>query len=192
MRVFEIRRLKHLQSISTPPQELSNPQSAIHNLDSVNDISQLELQGYMANTLLRDADSTSMAHSLEVRVPFIDAKVVSYVLSLRGEWKLKLGNGKRPKQLLADALDDLLPKDLLARPKMGFTLPFEKWMRSLLRDEISSVFEDEAQLGMAGLKHDSVGKVWRRFLNAPQTVGWSRPWALYVLTKWCQSNGVSK
>src|SRR5258705_3305694 len=178
-------------TLSRPPQELSNPQSAIRNLDSVNDISQLELQGYMANTLLRDAVSTSMAHSLEVRVPFIDAKVVSYVLSLRGEWKLKFGNGKRPKQLLADALDDLLPKDFLARPKMGFTLPFEKWMQSLLRDEISSVFADEAQLGTAGFEHHGVGKGWRRVLKAPQTGGWSRPWALFVLTRWGQSNGVS-
>jgi asparagine synthase (glutamine-hydrolysing) len=193
----DIRKISDSQvqtanTLSRQLREIRNPQFAIRNLDFVNDVSQLELQGYMANTLLRDADSMSMAHSLEVRVPFIDAKVLSYVLSLRGEWKLTLGNGKRPKQLLADALDDLLPKDFLARPKMGFTLPFEKWMQSLLRDEISSVFEDEAQLGTAGLKHDGVGKVWRRFLNAPQTVGWSRPWALYVLTRWCQSNGVSK
>jgi hypothetical protein len=65
-------------------------------------------------------------------------------------------------------------------------------MHSLLRDEISSVFEDEAQLGAAGLKHGGVGKVWRRFQNAPQAVGWSRPWALYVLATWCESNGVSK
>ena len=42
----------------------------------------------MTNTLLRDTDAMSMAHSLEVRVPFVDAKVVDYVLSLPGEWKL--------------------------------------------------------------------------------------------------------
>src|SRR5258705_3089106 len=191
----DIRKISDSQvqtanTLSRQPRKVRNP-CAIRNLDSVNDVSQLELQGYMANTLLRDADSTSMAHSLEVRVPFIDSNVVSYVLSLRGEWKLELGNGKQTKQLLADALDDLLPKDFLARPKMGFTLPFEKWMQSLLRDEISSVFADEAQLDTAGLKHDRLGKVWDPFLNAPPTVGWSRPWALYVLTRWCQSNGVS-
>src|SRR5258705_1104711 len=191
----DIRKISDSQAqtantLSRQPRKVRNP-CAIRNLDSVNDVSQLELQGYMANTLLRDADSTSIAHSLEVRVPFIGSNVVSYVLSLRGEWKLELGNGKQTKQLLADALDDLLPKDFLARPKMGFTLPFEKWMQSLLRDEISTVFDDGAQLGTAGLKHDGVGKMWRRFQNAPQAVGWARPRALYVLTRWCQSNGVS-
>jgi asparagine synthase (glutamine-hydrolysing) len=157
-------------------------------LDPINTISQLELKGYMANTLLRDADTMSMAHSLEVRVPFVDVKVVSYVLSLPGEWKMNPTNGKAPKPLLADALCDLLPKDFLARPKMGFTLPFEKWMQSRLRNEISSVLEDKRRLAKAELDSNEVGKIWRRFLLSPQSVGWSRPWALYVLATWCEKN----
>ena len=54
-----------------------------------------------------------MAHSLEVRVPFVDAKVVDYALSLPGEWKLDQRNNGVPKPLLADALSDLLPRDSL-------------------------------------------------------------------------------
>ena len=60
-----------------------------HSSDVVNEISRLELKGYMTNTLLRDTDAMSMAHSLEVRVPFVDTKLVDYVLSLPGEWKLR-------------------------------------------------------------------------------------------------------
>ena len=157
-------------------------------LDSINTISRLELQGYMANTLLRDTDSMSMAHSLEVRVPFVDVNVVSYVLSLPGEWKMNRTNGSGPKPLLADALSDLLPKDFLARPKMGFTLPFEKWMQLRLRNEISSVLEDKRRLAQTELDSEEVGKIWQRFLRSPQSVGWSRPWALYVLTTWCEIN----
>lgn len=155
--------------------------------DVVNEISRLELNGYMTNTLLRDTDAMSMAHSLEVRVPFVDVKVVDYVLSLPGEWKLRPG---APKSLLADAVSDLLPRDFLARPKMGFTLPFEKWLQQDLRSEVSSVLFDTQTLSTAGLAVKAVGTVWNNFLAKPRAVGWSRPWSLYVLAKWCEVNGV--
>ncbi len=160
-------------------------------IDPFNAISQLELRGYMANTLLRDTDTMSMAHSLEVRVPFVDVELVDYVLNLPGAWKLNGGNAERPKPLLADALSDLLPKDFLARPKMGFTLPFEKWMQSSLHDEISSVLERQERLTSAGLEPQAAANVWNRFVTSPAAVGWSRPWALYVLAKWCELNDVT-
>lgn len=159
--------------------------------DTVNTISQLELCGYMTNTLLRDTDAMSMAHSLEVRVPFVDVEVVDYALSLPGEWKLRAGSGGVAKPLLADALVDLLPRDFLARPKMGFTLPFERWMQRQLRTEISSVLEDAGQLAGSGLVPEPVREQWHRFLRRPRAVGWSRPWSLYVLARWCVINGVT-
>jgi asparagine synthase (glutamine-hydrolysing) len=145
----------------------------------------------MANTLLRDTDAMSMAHSLEVRVPFVDAKVVDYVLSLPGEWKLKRGETHVQKALLADAVADLLPRDFLARRKMGFTLPFEKWMQGCLRPEIASVLTNSKQLTESGLVADEAGDLWRRFLRAPRAVGWSRPWSLFVLAHWCRLNRVT-
>ena len=155
-----------------------------HNADIVNTISRLELNGYMTNTLLRDTDAMSMAHSLEVRVPFVDTKVVDYVLSLPGEWKVGMGVG--PKPMLADAMADLLPREFLNRPKMGFTLPFEKWLQGKLRGEVDSVLVR----AHGGLNGRMVGEVWRRFLEKPQAVGWSRPWSLYVLSRWCEVNGI--
>ncbi|HEV8430021.1 MAG TPA: asparagine synthase (glutamine-hydrolyzing) [Pyrinomonadaceae bacterium] len=153
--------------------------------DVVNTISKLELTGYMTNTLLRDTDAMSMAHSLEVRVPFVDMKVVDYVLSLPGEWKTAASAG--PKPLLADAVADLLPKEFLNRPKMGFTLPFENWLQGKLRGEVASVLERPT----CGLNAQAVREVWSRFLEKPRAVGWSRPWSLYVLARWCEINGVS-
>jgi len=157
-----------------------------HDSDIVNAISRLELRGYMTNTLLRDTDVMSMAHSLEVRVPFVDMKLVDYVLSLPGEWKIRAGGG--PKPLLADAMSDLLPREFMGRPKMGFTLPFEKWMQGKMRAEISALLEDEKRLSLVGLNSEMVRKVWRRFLEKPKAVGWSRPWAIYVLVRWCEVN----
>lgn len=157
-------------------------------LDPVNAMSALELQGYMANTLLRDTDFMSMAHSLEVRVPYVDKEVVNFVLGLPGQWKI---DGRGPKPLLRDAVKDLLPDDFLRRPKMGFTLPFERWMQSRLRADIGAVFADEGRFSTMGISSDQAGKTWQHFLQSPRKVGWSRPWSLYVLGKWCQINGVA-
>jgi asparagine synthase (glutamine-hydrolysing) len=159
-----------------------------HDDDVVNAISKLELKYYLSNTLLRDTDVMSMAHSLEVRVPFVDRRVVDYVLSLPGEWKLT-NDYSRPKPLLADALADLLPRDFLARPKMGFALPFEKWLlQGDLREEVASVLNDPRRLSAAGLNGKAVAGVWKKFLEKPRAVGWSRPWSVYVLAKWCELN----
>ena len=156
----------------------------------MNVISQLELDGYMANTLLRDTDSMSMAHSLEVRVPLIDNEVAGYVLSLPGAWKFgpTLKNVSKP--LFAETMADLLPNDFLSRRKMGFTLPFEKWLGSQLRDQVTSVFNDQQSLAAAGINQKPVNEMWNRFLRQPKTVGWSRPWAVFVLARWCEINNV--
>ena len=165
--------------------------AVVREADLVNTVSRLELQGYMANTLLRDTDAMSMAHSLEVRVPFVDVNVVNYALSLPGEWKLDHRHHDVPKPLLADAVADLLPRDFLRRRKMGFTLPLEKWMQSRMRATITSVFEDKNQLAQAGLVADGVRDLWRRFLQAPRAVGWTRPWSLFELARWCAINRVT-
>lgn len=154
--------------------------------DAVNEVSILEMRGYMADTLLRDTDSMSMAHSLEVRVPFVDAAVVQYVLELPGRWKI----GKRPKPLLVDATADLLPPGIWRRPKMGFTLPFKRWMLSDLRPQLEETFADERAFRRMGMDPKRALGVWRAFQDDPSGERWSRPWAVFVLRHWCATNGV--
>jgi asparagine synthase (glutamine-hydrolysing) len=155
--------------------------------DAINAASLHELQNYMANTLLRDTDCASMAHSLEVRVPLVDAAVASFVLPLPGAWKV---DGARPKPLLVDALGDLLPPEIVNRPKMGFVLPIGGWLQARLRPEADAVFRDDALLAAVGLRPDAAATVWRRFLAAPRKVGYTRPWALFVLARWCALHDV--
>jgi len=66
-------------------------------------------------------------------------------------------------------------------------LPFEKWLQGKLRDEVASVLEGQ----LRGLNVQAVREVWSRFLEKPRAVGWSRPWSLYVLARWCEVNRVS-
>jgi len=156
--------------------------------DIVNAVSMYELQGYMANTLLRDTDQMSMAHGLEVRVPFVDAAVVGYILGLPGSWKI---DRQRPKPLLLDALDNQLPEIVWRRPKMGFTLPFERWMLASLRDELESTLARPGALSQIGIAADGVYSAWRCFVDHPQRQTWTRPWTLYVLDRWCALNQIT-
>lgn len=154
--------------------------------DFINAVSFLELKGYMADTLLRDADQMGMAHSLEVRVPFIDSEVVPYVTSLPGSWKV---DPRRPKPLLLDALGDLLPEQIWRRRKMGFTLPFERWMRSELSRELDEALNSRVGF-LTSEGRSAARRVWDGFKRTPRRERWSRPWTLYVLSKWCELNGV--
>ncbi|MFQ5667557.1 MAG: asparagine synthase (glutamine-hydrolyzing) [Candidatus Binatia bacterium] len=151
-------------------------------------ISLYELGHYMQNTLLRDADCMSMAHALEVRVPFVDRDVVRTVMGIASRHKV---NGQRPKALLLEAVGDLLPEAVWRRPKMGFSLPFERWMQSRLRAELDAAFDDRRRFAALGLQARACRHVWQRFLRQPRQVGWSRPWALYVLAEWSALNDVT-
>ena len=93
--------------------------------DSVTQVSYVELSGYMRDTLLRDADAMSMAHALEVRPVLLDHVLAEFIFSLPPTYKL---NGKTTKRIFGDALRDLLPAQIINRPKMGFELPLFDWL----------------------------------------------------------------
>jgi asparagine synthase (glutamine-hydrolysing) len=102
-----------------------------------NKASWMELNMYMQNQLLRDADVMSMAHGVEIRVPFLDYEVVKTALSVAAAVKYK---GPIPKQLLIDAFKTRLPETVWNRPKMGFSLPFTEWMgnNNFVKDTMES------------------------------------------------------
>jgi asparagine synthase (glutamine-hydrolysing) len=147
--------------------------------DPVNRTSYLELRHYMANTLLRDSDVMSMAHGLELRVPFVDHKLAEFLFRIPGASKLKPG---LPKWLLIEALQGLLPQQVVRRPKRGFTFPFELWLKKEMRQDMEDVLLDPSANLLAGIDRKFVATVWNDFLAGKTT--WSRPWSLYVLKQW--------
>ena len=153
--------------------------------DTANSISLAELGVYMQNMLLRDADFMSMAHSLEVRVPLLDHELVELVATLPGAWK---GGASPSKPLLVDAVSDLVPRDVYSRPKMGFGLPFDHWLRSTLQQQVEDALLDRAYGGpmAAALSPTAVRDVWQGFCRGES--GWTRPWALFVLKSWAEAN----
>jgi asparagine synthase (glutamine-hydrolysing) len=165
-------------------QPLNQALSRALSLDPVNRVSYLEARCYMLNTLLRDSDSMSMAHGLEVRVPLIDHQLAQRVLALPGSWKL---DGTMPKPLLVRALAGELPEKIVHRTKRGFTMPFEHWLRDSLRPLIEAGLHKigDGALG-AMISEGAARNVWNDFLAG--RTSWSRPWSLYVLQRWCEQH----
>ena len=165
-------------------QPLIESLSRAHSLDPVNRVSYLEARCYMLNTLLRDSDFMSMAHGLEVRVPLIDHRLARQILALPGSWKL---DSETPKPLLVRALNGQLPDQIVHRPKRGFTLPFEHWLRDALRPVVEESLRTigDSVLGTL-ISERAVRGVWQDFLEG--RTSWSRPWSLYVLQCWCQQH----
>jgi len=131
-----------------------------------------EFRHYLQDQLLKDTDVMSMAHSVEVRVPFLDHRLVEYAVGLPPRIKLA---GARPKPLLLAALGDVLPSETWDRPKMGFTLPFAPWLRRRAPELRARSLEG----GCLGRK--AVERVWDGFEAG--RLHWSRAWALVVLAR---------
>jgi len=166
---------------------LNESYSRAMRLDPVNRVSYLETRCYMLNTLLRDSDFMSMAHGLEVRVPFIDHQLARAIFAVPGSRKL---DARTPKPLLVRALGGQLPDEIVHRPKRGFTLPFEHWLRDALRPVLEESFRKIGDGAVGSLISGSaVRNVWQDFLQG--RTSWSRPWSLYVLQCWCEQHSLA-
>lgn len=147
-------------------------------------VSLFEIQTYMQNILLRDADQMSMAVALEVRVPFLDYKLVEFALSVPDKHKYPTS----PKKLLTDSLKDLLPPEIMNRTKMGFVLPWKNWLKNDLKEFCEINIKEFSERGF--VNKDSVLIIWQRFLNNDPKISWSRVWHLIVLNNWIKENGI--
>jgi asparagine synthase (glutamine-hydrolysing) len=147
-------------------------------------VSLLEIGTYMQNVLLRDTDQMSMAVALEVRVPFLDHKLIEYTLSVKDKHKFP----SSPKKLLIDSLQGLLPEDIVNRQKMGFTLPWSNWMKSELKTFCENNMTSLSKRDFVNEK--AVLNLWQQFLRDDKKVSWSRIWHLVVLENWLIKNNI--
>ena len=155
-------------------------------LSLLQQVSWYETSGYMRNTLLRDSDVFSMAHALELRVPFVDRGVADASFACADALKLRKGVSK---PLLLSAVEDLLPREVWDRPKRGFTLPFAPWMQGPLAPAIDAELRVE-RLARVGLGVAEVREVWDAFRGGAG-VSWSRPWAIYTLARWAREHDMA-
>jgi asparagine synthase (glutamine-hydrolysing) len=170
--------------VSALLQELGG-ETGLERLPVLGRISLAEISTYMQHVLLRDTDQMSMAHALEVRVPFLDHELVELVIGLPDGVKYP----HTPKQLLVESLGDLLPPQIVNRPKMGFTLPFAQWMRGELHAFCDSRIRRLAERDC--FSKETVLRYWNDFGNNSPSISWSRIWTLLVLEHWLEKNDVA-
>jgi asparagine synthase (glutamine-hydrolysing) len=149
--------------------------------DSVALTSYVEIKNYLANTLLRDGDAVSMAHSLEVRPVLLDHVLVEYVFALPSRLKLNHEGGKR---VLIDALRDLIPEPILTRPKMGFEMPLFDWLSGPLKaralDTLSS--SPARKIFTERFREEAQGNIQEPLKND------RRLWGYVMLIEWLNAN----
>lgn len=172
-----------------------------NNFTRLQQVAKQDLRYFMGARLLRDSDAVAMAHSLEVRFPLIDNRLVEYVWNLPDSYKVhhnlgmaELNKGFEQtlsyreggvKKLLFDAFEKELPASFDKRSKRGFKMPFEKWMRGLLADRVNN--------GISKLSGKIFTPQATQALLADWQNGkmpWNKAWALLVLQAWMEQNKI--
>lgn len=165
-----------------PPEALLS--AAPGGLDTIARLSQVELEGYMVRTLLRDGDVMSMAHGLETRPILLDHELAAFAFALPSAFKLRRGRGKA---VFSAALAGLLPDEIARRPKRGFELPLLRWLSGPLRERADAALSSAAAqtLFRPGFLADA-----RARLRTPQPRD-VRLWPYVVLSAWLQRQHLS-
>jgi asparagine synthase (glutamine-hydrolysing) len=150
-------------------------------------IAVMEQRLFLGERLLRDNDVASMAASLEQRVPLVDQHLFESVDRLPDGARFSpLGRKAVLRRIGLRGLDP----SLFERPKSGFVLPFDRWIRSGLRAAMDRTLRDPQAVGPTGLDPAAVGRLWRAFIDGAPGMYWSRVWSIYVFVRWCHRHGV--
>ena len=135
---------------------------------------------FLPDDILNKADRMSMAHSLEVRPPFLDHRIVEFAATLPSSLKIR---GSRQKVLLKELMRDKLPSSVLQRKKVGFDIPAHDWLRGCLRPLMMEVLTDGASEHAALFRREVIETQIREHLERRINVGYHL-WGLMVLFLW--------
>ena len=132
--------------------------------------------------MLVKADRMSMANSLEIRVPFLDYRLVDYTNSLPANYKI---DANRRKKILLDSCRDLLPEALLNRKKQGFEVPLLKWFRNELKSLIIDDLLSESYINEQGVfNYSKVKELLNQLFSKSPGDAVARIWGLIVFQYW--------
>ena len=148
------------------------------NADHLSRLQYLDIKTYLVDDILVKVDRASMANSLEVRSPLLDHVLMELVARMPSSLKLK---GKTGKYIFKKALEPILPREILTRPKQGFAVPLAEWFRKDLKDATAAALFKPDPLGILDL--DAVGELWSKHQSGVRD--FSTPlWTLFMFRLW--------
>ena len=173
------------KSLTVLEQQLREQEGLIEQFPLLSQVSVAEYMGYTQHTLLKDTDQMSMSVSLEVREPFFDHELIGYVLAIPDHIKYP----RYPKSLLVDALDGLLPEEIVHRSKQGFLFPWNVWMKNELRSFCEEHIEKIGQREF--IRDKNLKAHWQQFLKGDRQVKWVELWLFVLLEYWLERNDIN-
>jgi len=182
------RTLHELTSLNgSDKQSLSHQlvlkKTALAGLPFFSQVTAAEYLGYTQQTLLKDTDQMSMAHSLEIREPFFDQDLVEFVMSIPDHFKVPV----YPKSLLVESLKPMLPDEIVHRKKQGFVFPWKEWIKKELQSFCESHINQIAQRDF--IHGPNLKNSWDRFVKGDPDIRWQEMWLFVVLNYWMIKNG---
>lgn len=147
-----------------------------------NEILFSDLNVLLPNDMLHKVDSMSMANSLEVRVPFLDHRIVNFAFGLPAHYKI---NAKMKKRLLQDAVRSLLPKELYQRPKHGFDVPLAKGYKNELRGWISKMLDHDFVVEQGFFNPEYIRSLKQKVFDS-SNFDQNQVWAVLAFQHWWQ------
>ena len=140
----------------------------------------LDQKYYLADDILTKSDRMSMAHSVEVRPPFLDHRIVEFAAKLPASLKIR---GGRQKWILKELMKDKLPSAILERPKMGFDIPAHEWLRGPLLSLLKDALHYGASECSDTFRADAMDKFLQLHLDRKANLGYHL-WGLLILFLW--------
>ena len=122
----------------------------------------LDLDSFLSNGLMTKSDRASMKYSIEYRCPLLDKDIISYSFRLNNSYKYSNGEFKK---ILKEIVYDYVPKSLLDRPKMGFSIPLDKWLKTALKGELIDFSNKEYLVKQGIFDADEIIKNLNEYIN---------------------------
>jgi asparagine synthase (glutamine-hydrolysing) len=135
---------------------------------------------YLPDDILYKCDRVSMAHSLEVRPPFLDHRIVEFAASLPPRFKVR---GRCLKWILRELMKDKLPPEVIQRRKEGLDIPVHEWLRGPLREILLDTLNSKTVSELGALAWEPVGRCLTRHLERRANLGYHL-WGLMTLVLW--------